>query len=145
MEFKMSDNSRKNWDNLIEQLGVESQMSQEALTRKKEKERAEHLKHLEKYHFKSADEIIKYVYDGNVMLSGDAYIYQDKMKLMPDGLVGHYSLWLSDDDCAVLGEFWKEQTKESFESWVKSIFEYPERLDNGYFPYWHKDVKEDSI
>ena len=35
MEFKMSDKSKKNWQNLMNELSVESQMTDEALIEKK--------------------------------------------------------------------------------------------------------------
>lgn len=151
MEFKMSEKSRKNWQNLMNEMEIESQMTPEALKEKKirdEQKRIEkekkHLEHLKKYHFKSAQEIFDYVYNGSEMLSENTFQVQDKIKLMEDGTVGHWSLWLSDDDCCVLGCFWRTQSKKQFESWVNSIFEEPYRLDNGYFPAWHKDIDEND-
>ena len=58
---------------------------------------------------------------------------------MENGTVGHWSLWLSDDDCCVLGSFWKTQCKESFEKWINSCFEKSDFLDNGYMPSWHRN------
>lgn len=145
MEFKMSDKSKKNWQNLMNEMGVESQMTEEALIEKKKKEfvekvrkEKEHLEHLEKFHFHSAKELIDYVYRGNELVSEDSFICQDKIKLMDNGTIGHWSLWLSDDDCCVLGTFWKTQSKEDFEKWVNSCFSNEDFLDNGYMPYWHR-------
>lgn len=150
MEFKMSDKSKKNWQNLMNEMGVESQMAEDALIEKKKKEFAEkvrkekeHIEHLKKYHFDSAQKLIDYVYAGNELISEDAFICQDKIKLMKNGTVGHWSLWLSDDDCCVLGSFWKTQSKEDFEKWINSCFEKSDFLDNGYMPAWHRYIKED--
>lgn len=150
MEFKMSDKSKKNWQNLMNEMGVESQMTEEALIEKKMKEfvekvrkEKEHLEHLKKYHFDSAQKLIDYVYAGNELVSEDAFICQDKIKLMENGTVGHWSLWLSDDDCCVLGTFWRTQSKEDFEKWINSCFEKSDFLDNGYMPAWHRYIKED--
>lgn len=150
MEFIMSAKSKENWQNLMNEMGVESQMTEEALIEKKKKEFAEkvrkekeHLEHLKKYHFDSAQKLIDYVYAGNELVSEDAFICQDKIKLMKNGTVGHWSLWLSDDDCCVLGSFWKTQSKENFEKWINSCFEKSDFLDNGYMPAWHRYIKED--
>lgn len=69
MEFKMSDKSKKNWQNLMNEMEIESQMTPEALGEKKvrdEKKRIqkekEHLEHLKKYHFNSAQKLIDYIY-----------------------------------------------------------------------------------
>ena len=144
MEFKMSEKSKNNWQNMMDEMGVESQMSEEALYEKKIKEfaekckkEAEHLEHLEKYHFKTAQEMIDYVYSGKEVTEEYNPIFIDKIKLMKDGRVGHLSLWLSDDDCVVEGVYWKTQTKESFEKWVNKISQ-EDYLDNGYLPLWHK-------
>ena len=58
MEFKISEKSKNNWENLMNELGIESQMTEEALIAKKIKEfseavrkEKEHLEHLKKYHF----------------------------------------------------------------------------------------------
>lgn len=145
MEFKMSEKSKKNWQNLMNEMEIESQMTPEALAEKKvrdEKKRiqkeAEHLEHLQRYHFKSAQEVIDYVYNGGEMVSEDCSICQDRIKLMDDGTVGHWSLWLSEDDCCVLGNFWRTQSKEKFENWINSCFTNESFLDHGYFPAWHK-------
>lgn len=145
MEFKMSEKSKKNWQNLMDELRVESQMTEEALIEKKAKEFAEkvrkekeHLEHLKKYHFKSAKELIDYVYSGNILIDEDTFICQDKIKLMENGTIGHWSLWLSNDDCCVLGTFWRTQSKEDFEKWINSCFEKTDFLDNGYMRVWHR-------
>ena len=143
MEFKMSDKSKEKWQNLMNEMGVESQMTEEALIEKKKKEFKKHLEHLKKYHFNSAQKLIDYVYAGNELVSEDVFICQDKIKLMENGTVGHWSLWLSDDDCCVLGSFWKTQSKEDFEKWINSCFEKSDFLDNGYMPAWHRYIKED--
>lgn len=150
MEFKMTDKSKKNWQNLMNEWDVESQMTKEALIEKMKKELAEktrlekeHLEHLKKYHFHSAKELIDYVYAGNILYSEDCFQVQDKIKLMENGTVGHWSLWLSDDDCCVLGTFWRTQSKEDFEKWINSCFEASDFLDNGYMPAWHRYIKED--
>ena len=147
MEFKMSAKSKTNWQNLMNDMGVESQMTSEALEAKRMKEKEnriqkekEHLKQLEKYYFKSPKEVIDYVYSGNEMVSENCSICQDRIKLMNNGTVGHWSLWLSEDDCCVLGHFWKTQSKESFEKWINSCFADASFLDHGYFPYWHKNI-----
>lgn len=146
MEFKMSEKSKNNWQNMMDEMGVESQMSEEALYEKKIKEYAEkikkeveHLEHLEKYHFSSAKEMIDYVYSGKEVTEEYNPIFTDKIKLMEDGRIGHLSLWLSDDDCVVEGVYWKTQTKESFEKWV-NLISGDEHLDNGYLPVWHKTI-----
>ena len=150
MEFKMSEKSKKNWQNLMNEMGVESQMTPEALEEKKQREERkriqeekDHLSHLKNYHFNSAKELIDYVYAGNVLYSEDWFDdIQDKIKLMEDGEVGHWSRWLSDDDCCVLGCFWRTQSKEDFERWVNSCFEqYENFLDHGYLPGWHREYK----
>ena len=145
MEFKMSEKSKKNWQNLMDELRVESQMTEKALIEKKAKEFAEkvrkekeHLEHLKKFHFHSAKELIDYVYSGNILIHEDTFICQDKIKLMENGPIGHWSLWLSDDDCCVLGTFWRTQSKEDFEKWINSCFEKTDFLDNGYMPGWHR-------
>ena len=150
MEFKMSEKSKKNWQNLMNEMGVESQMTEEALIEKKKKEIAEkirkekeHLEHLKKYHFDSAQKLIDYVYTGNILYSEDCFQVQDKIKLIDNETVGHWSLWLSEDDCCVLGTFWKTKSKEEFEKWINSCFENTEFLDNGYMPAWHRYIKED--
>lgn len=147
MEFKMSEKSKNNWQNMMEEIGVESQMSEEALIRKKMKEfaekckkEAEHLKHLEKYHFSSANEMIDYVYSGHEMISEDTFMGADIIKLMDNGTIGHYSFWLDEYD-APLGYFWKTQSKQSFENWVNLISS-EEHLDNGYLPAWHKKIED---
>ena len=129
----------------MEEMGVESQMSESALIKKKMKDFAEkcrkeakHLEHLQKYHFKSPKEIFDYVYSGHIMYDEPNGICEDKIKLMENGTVGHWSLWLSDDDCCVLGTFWRTQSKESFENWINRCFSDESFLDNGYFPNWHK-------
>ena len=146
MEFKMSEKSKNNWQNMMDEMGVESQMSEEALYEKKIKEYAEkikkeveHLEHLEKYHFSSAKEMIDYVYSGKEVTEGYNPIFTDKIKLMEDGSIGHLSLWLSDDDCVVEGVYWKTQSKEDFEKWV-NLISGEEHLDNGYLPLWHKTI-----
>jgi hypothetical protein len=146
MEFKMSEKSKNNWQNMMDEMGVESQMSEEALYEKKIKEYAEkikkdaeHLEHLEKYHFSSAKEMIDYVYSGKEVTEEYNPIFTDKIKLMEDGRIGHLSLWLSDDDCVVEGVYWKTQAKESFEEWV-NLISGEEHLDNGYLPVWHKTI-----
>jgi len=146
MEFKMSEKSKNNWQNMMDEMGVESQMSEEALYEKKIKEYAEkirkeveHLEHLEKYHFSSAKEMIDYVYSGKEVTEGYNPIFTDKIKLMEDGRIGHLSLWLSDDDCVVEGVYWKTQSKEDFEEWV-NLISGEEHLDNGYLPVWHKTI-----
>ena len=139
MEFKMSEKSKNNWQNMMDEMDVESQMSEEALIRKKIKGFAEHLKHLEKYHFSSAKEMIDYVYSGKEVTEEYNPIFTDKLNLMEDGRIGHLSLWLSDDDCVVEGVYWKTQTKESFEKWV-NLISGEEHLDNGYLPVWHKTI-----
>ena len=63
----------------------------------------------------------------------------DKIKLMEDGRVGHLSLWLTPDDCAVEGVYWKTQPKEDFEKWVNLISQ-EEHLEDGYLPVWHKEI-----
>lgn len=147
MEFKMSEKAKNNWQNMMEEMGVESQMTEEALNSKKMKDlaekckkAAEHLEHLEKYHFKSAQEMIDYIYSGKVIVEEYNPIFSDKIKLMDNGRVGHLSLWLSYDDCAVEGVYWKTQTKESFEEWVNEISQ-EDYLDNGYLPLWHKQIE----
>ena len=150
MEFKISEKSKKNWENLMNELGIESQMTEEALIAKKIKEfseavrkEKEHLEHLKKYHFNSAKELIDYVYSGNILYNDECFEVQDKIKLMESGNVGHWSLWLSDDDCCVLGTFWKTSSKEDFEKWINSCFDNPEHLDHGYMPYWERYIEED--
>lgn len=95
----MSDKSKKNWQSLMNEMEIESQMTPEALAEKKvrdEKKRIqkgiEHLEHLKKYHFDSAQKLIDYVYAGNELISENAFICQDKIKLMDNGTVGHWSL-----------------------------------------------------
>ena len=146
MEFKMSEKSKNNWQNMMDEMGVESQMSEEALYENKIKEYAEkikkeveHLEHLEKYHFSSAKEMIDYVYSGKEVTEEYNPIFTDKIKLMEDGSVGHLSLWLSDDDCVVEGVYWKTQSKEDFEKWV-NLISGEKHLDNGYLPVWHKTI-----
>lgn len=146
MEFKMSEKSKNNWQNMMDEMGVESQMSEEALYEKKIKEYAEkikkeveHLEHLEKCHFSSAKEMIDYVYSGKEVTEGYNPVFTDKIKLMEDGRIGHLSLWLSDDDCVVEGVYWKTQSKEDFEEWV-NLISGEEHLDNGYLPVWHKTI-----
>ena len=39
MEFKISEKSKKNWEKLMNELGIESQMTEEALIAKKIKEK----------------------------------------------------------------------------------------------------------
>lgn len=145
MDFKMSEKSKKNWQNLMNEMEIESQMTPDALSDKKirDEERRinkekEHIEHLAKYHFKSAQELIDYIYSGGEMVSEDCCICEGRIKLMEDGTIGHWSLWLSDDDCVVLGYFWRTQPKESFENWINSCFSDERFLDNGYFPAWHK-------
>ena len=146
MEFKISEKSKAGWQNLMDEMGVESQMSEDALIRKKMKETAEkikkdaeHKEHLEKYHFKTAQEMIDYVYSGKEVTEEYNPIFTDKIKLMEDGRVGHLSLWLSPDDCVVEGVYWKTQSKEDFEKWVNMISQ-EEYLDEGYIPVWHKEI-----
>lgn len=146
MEFKISEKSKASWQNLMEEMGVESQISEDALIRKKMKETAEKIKkdaerkeHLEKYHFKTAQEMIDYVYSGKEVTEEYNSIFTDKIKLMENGRVGHLSLWLTPDDCAVEGVYWKTQPKEDFEKWVNSISQ-EEHLEDGYLPVWHKEV-----
>ena len=145
MEFKVSNQSK--WQDMMAELGVESQMRKEDLLKKIKQEFAEkvkrekaHLEHLVKYHFKSKKEVLDYIYSGNEMIEGDACggFPADKIKLLESGLVGHWSLWLSDDDCVVLGTFWRTQSKESFEAWLDKCFSDVDHLDNGYLPVWHK-------
>lgn len=146
MEFKMSEKSKNNWQNMMDEMGVESQMSEEALYEKKIKEYAEkikkeveHLEHLEKYHFSSAKEMIDYIYSGHEMVDDNNRICQDRIKLMDDGRIGHWSLWLTEDDCAVEGYYWKTESKAKFEEWV-NLISGEEHLDNGYLPVWHKTI-----
>jgi hypothetical protein len=146
MEFKISEKSKAGWQNLMDEMGVESQMPEDALIRKKMKETAEkikkdaeHKEHLEKYHFKTAQEMIDYVYSGKEVTEGYNPIFTDKIKLMDDGKIGHLSLWLSPDDCVVEGVYWKTQSKEDFEKWVNLISQ-EEYLDDGYIPVWHKEI-----
>ena len=148
MEFTVSNKSLSKWQDMMAELGVESQMREEDLIKKKMKEFAEsvkrekaHLEHLAKYHFKSKKEVLDYIYSGSVMIDEDGYddgFGPDKFKLMEDGSIGHWSLWLSDDDCVVLGTFWRTQSKESFEAWLDKCFNNVDHLDNGYLPVWHK-------
>ena len=132
------------------ELGVESQMREEDLLKKKMKEFVEkakrekaHFEHLTKYHFKSKKEVLDYIYSGNEMISGDICgdFPADRIKLLESGRIGHWSLWLSDDDCVVLGTFWRTQSKELFEAWLDKCFSNVEHLDNGYLPVWHKQYK----
>ena len=150
MEFTVSNKSLSKWQDMMAELGVESQMREEDLLKKKMKEFDEnvkrekaHLEHLKQYHFKSKKEVLDYIYAGNEMIEGDACgdFPADKIKLLESGWVGHWSLWLSDDDCVVLGTFWKSETKESFEAWLDKCFSNVEHLDNGYLPVWHKVTK----
>ena len=101
MEFKMSEKSKENWQNLMNEMAVESQMTEEALIEKKKKELAEkirkekeHIEHLKKYHFHSAQELIDYVYAGNILYSENCFQVQDKIKLLDNETVGHWSLCL---------------------------------------------------
>lgn len=146
MEFKISPKSKSNWQNMMDEMEVESQMSEEALMKKKIREFQEkvkketkHLEHLEKYHFKSAKEMIDYIYSGKEMVDENNCICQDKIKLMDNGSIGHWSLWLTEDDCAVEGYYWRTQSKEDFEKWVNLISQ-EDHLDNGYLPVWHKEI-----
>ena len=148
MEFTMSSKSKTNWQDLMAELGVESQMRPEDVIKKHEKERIEkeiqekkHLEHLKKYHFRSKKEVLDYIYSGHEMIEGESGggFHPDRIKLMDDGSIGHWSLWLSDDDCVVLGYFWRSRTKEKFEAWLDKIFDSNNNyLDHGYFPLWHK-------
>lgn len=149
MEFKISEKSKNNWQNMMDEMGVESQMSEEALMKKKIREfqekikkETEHLEHLEKYHFKTAQEMIDYIYSGKEMTEEYNSIFTDKIKMMEDGRIGHLSLWLSDDDCVVEGVYWKTQSKEDFEKWVNLISQ-EDHLEDGYLPLWHKEFNED--
>jgi hypothetical protein len=146
MEFKMSEKSKNNWQNMMDEMGIESQMSEEALIRKRIKEvqekikkEEEYLEHLEKYHFKTAQEMIDYIYSGKEMIEEYNSIFTDRIKMMEDDRIGHLSLWLSDDDCVVEGVYWKTQSKEDFEKWVNSISQ-EEHLEDGYLPVWHKTI-----
>ena len=145
MEFKISAKSLPKWQNMMNEMGIESQMSEEALIKKRLKEEAEkvkrdieHLEHLKKYHFKSAQEMINYIYNGNEMFGENTFMGSDIIKLMDNGEVGHYSFWLDEYD-APLGYFWKIQPKEYFEKWVNKISQ-EDHLDQGYLPYWHKKL-----
>ena len=145
MEFKMSEKSKNNWQNMMDEMGIESQMSEEALYKKKIKEYAEkikkeveHLEHLEKYHFSSAKEMIDYIYSGHEMVDDGNEICQDRIKLMDNGCIGHWSLWLDEYD-APLGYFWKTESKKDFEEFV-NLISGEEHLDNGYLPVWHKTI-----
>lgn len=149
MEFKISEKSKNNWQNMMDEMGIESQMSEEALIRKRIKEvqekikkEEEYLKHLEKYHFKTAQEMIDYIYSGKEMIEEYNSIFTDRIKMMEDGRIGHLSLWLSDDDCVVEGVYWKTQSKEDFEKWVNLISQ-EDHLEGGYLPLWHKQFNED--
>lgn len=147
MEFTVSNKSLSKWQDMMAELGVESQMREEDLIKKKMKEYVEkvkrektHLEHLAKYHFKSKKEVLDYIYSGHEMIEEDSGcgFPADRIKLLENDLVGHWSLWLSDDDCVVLGTFWRSQSKESFEAWLDKCFSSVEHLDNGYLPVWHK-------
>ena len=137
MEFTVSNQSK--WQDMMAELGVESQMREEDLLKKKMKEFNEnvkrekaHLEHLAKYHFKSKKEVLDYIYSGHEMIEGDACgdFPADKIKLLESGNVGHWSLWLSEDDCVVLGTFWKSETKKEFETWLDKCFGNVDHLDN---------------
>ncbi len=149
MEFKLKEKSKGTWQNMMDEMEVESQMSENALIKKKMRETAErikkeqaHLEHLEKYHFKTAQDMIDYVYSGGEMNDGPNPIFVDRIKLMEDGTVGHLSLWLTSDDCAVEGVYWRTQTKEQFEAWVH-IIAGEDHLEDGYLPVWHREFNED--
>ena len=147
MEFTVSNKSVSKWQDMMAEFGVESQMREEDLIKKKVKEFIEkvkrekaHLEHLAKYHFKSKKEVLDYIYSGKEMIEGEpgGGFSADKIKLLENGMVGHWSLWLSDDDCVVLGTFWKTETIKQFENWLDKCFNNVEHLDNGYLPVWHK-------
>ena len=123
----LSEKSQKQVDEIMQIFKEEEEQI-------REKQRHAHLEFLKKYGFKSAKEVFDYIYSGHEMYDG----YDDKIKLMNNGSIGHWALWLSDDDCAVLGYFWRTQTKDSFEEWINSLFSNEGFLDNGYLNYWFK-------
>lgn len=127
MDFKISKKSKENLDAFMQEFKDEE-------ARIKEKQRIDHLNFLKKYGFKSAQEVFDYIYNGHIIVDE----FGDKLKLMDNGSIGHWSLWLSDDDCAVLSSFWKTQTKESFEVWMNRLFSEERCLENGYLNCWFK-------
>lgn len=71
MDFKISEKSKKNLDAFMQEFKDEE-------ARIKKEQRINHLNFLEKYGFKSAQEVFDYIYSGHVMVDDGG----DKIKLI---------------------------------------------------------------
>lgn len=86
----------------------------------------------EKYGFRSAQELIDWVYSGKRI---SIHSTGDYMELENDKIV---HVFMDFDDCVgPLGWTKAYQSKECFENWVKTVL--VESMYNGYIDFWYKD------
>jgi len=151
MEFKMSEQSRKNLEQFAKEIGAPEYMN--ASDRKEyeedeERKRQEKIqkriqKKIQKGFFKTSDELISYVLGGD--LTPGKKIYNDNFLGTPDymyrsprneNIIVHYSLQYNDVDCPIgMGETY--MTLEEFIAWAKLIGT-DEHKEDGFLPCWHK-------
>lgn len=132
MEFKISDKSKANLENWLQQ--------QKEAKEKHEKEiEQQQLEHFKKYHFKNRESVINHVLTGNKL-------YEEETGLVPRGyffynkekdMIIHYTMKYNDVDCP-LGMGYSSKTKEEWIKWTEWMDNENNKI-NGYIPYWEHE------
>jgi hypothetical protein len=147
MEFKISEQSRKNLEQLAKNVGAYEYMNEvdrKEFEKEKERKNQEKIqkriqKKIQKGFFKTSDDLISYVLDKGKIIYNDNFLGSpDYMYRSPKNknIVIHYCLQYNDVDCPIgLGETHK--TIDEFIEWAKSIGE-EDRKEDGFLPCWHK-------
>ena len=146
MEFKISEKSQRNFEQLCKDIGAKEYMSPTDLAEYEETERLlreeakkQRIKYKEKMgYFKTSQMLIDYVLGGNKIYgdesfypSNDYMYFSEKNKC-----IVHYSVHYLDCDMP-LGMGNTYMSVEKFIEWANEIGT-EEHLEDGFLPYWYR-------
>ena len=146
MEFKISEKSQRNFEQLCKNIGAKEYMSSTDLAKYEENEqllreeaKKQRIKRKEKMgFFKTSQMLIDYVLSGNKIYGDETFLPTDDYMYFSEELncIVHYSLHYSDCDIP-LGMGSTYMSIEKFIEWANEIGK-EEHLEDGYLPYWYR-------
>lgn len=146
MEFKISEKSQRNFEQLCKNIGAKEYMSPTDLAEYEENERLlskeakkQRIKRKEKMgFFKTSQMLIDYVLSGHKIYGNEMFYATDDYMYFSEenNCIVHYSLQYTDYDMP-LGMGNTYMPIEKFIEWANEIGK-EEHLEDGFLPYWYR-------
>lgn len=150
MEFKISEKSQRNFEQLCKNVGAKQYMSPTDLAEYEENERLlseeakkQRIKHKEKMgFFKTSQMLIDYVLSGHKIYGNEMFYATDDYMYFSEenNCIVHYSVHYTDYDMP-LGMGNTYMPIENFIERANEIGK-EEHLEDGFLPYWHRFKRE---